>query len=108
MFRTVMGFFKRMTFFQLTIVPSTNFPSAPESIRALVSVVFRFEHCEMGMVILFLDIDVTVTPFIHNCSSYFESVSEMVDAVSAPSLSKNPVSLIFSGHCVVILWLIVG
>jgi len=32
----------------------------------------------------------------------------MVDAVSAPSLSKNPVSLIFSRSCVVILWLIVG
>ena len=68
-FRMVIGFFKRMTFFQLTIVPSTNFPSAPESIRALVSAVFRFKHCEIGMVILFLDIDITVTPFIHNRSS---------------------------------------
>src|SRR6266550_3070507 len=103
-----MGFFKRMTFFHLTIVPSTNFPSAPESIRALVSAVFRFEHCEIGMVILFLDIDVTVTPFIHIGSSQFKFVSEMVDAVLIPSLFKNPASSIFGVHYEVILWLIVG
>jgi len=52
------------------------------------------------MVILFLERDDTVTPFIHN-PSLFNSVPEMMNADSTSSPVKNPSSLIVFGRFLV-------
>jgi hypothetical protein len=43
------------------------------------------------MVILYLEVDVTDTPFIHNCSSQFEFISEMSIADSSRVSKSGPV-----------------
>src|SRR5882757_1891418 len=66
MFLTVIGFFSFFFFLGLTIDLSTNFPSAPQSIRAVASAIFRPSEVYVPIESLFGDLDCTNTLLIAN------------------------------------------
>src|SRR5882757_6043892 len=64
MFLTVIGFFSFFFFLESMIDLSTNFPSAPQSIRAVASAIFRPSEVYVPIESLFGDLDCTNTLLI--------------------------------------------